>query len=126
MNENLSDEEKRILFEGGTEAPFSGALLNEKRDGDFVCKNCGRVLFKSDAKFDSGTGWPSFTEPSNLEQVVLKDDSSHGMSRTEVTCANCGVHLGHVFNDGPVEHGGQRYCINSASLNFNEETKDGE
>lgn len=121
MNTHLSDEEKHILFEGGTEAPFSGALLSEKREGAFTCKNCGQVLFTSDTKFDSGTGWPSFTEPANREHVVLKEDTSHGMLRTEVTCANCGAHLGHVFDDGPMEKGGQRYCINSACLLFNPE-----
>jgi peptide-methionine (R)-S-oxide reductase len=121
MNNNLSDEEKRILFEGGTEAPFSGALLSEKREGAFTCKNCGEVLFTSDTKFDSGTGWPSFTEPANREHVVLKEDASHGMLRTEVTCGNCGAHLGHVFDDGPVDKGGQRYCINSACLAFSPE-----
>lgn len=120
MNDSLSEEEKRIIFNGETEAPFSGVLLDEKRDGDFICKNCGQKLFNSDAKFDSGTGWPSFTEPSNLKNIVLKEDTGHGMLRTEVKCANCDAHLGHVFDDGPIEKGGQRYCINSASLNFSE------
>lgn len=119
MNSNLSEEEKRILFNGETEAPFSGALLEEKRSGDYVCKNCGRILFKSDAKFDSGSGWPSFSEPSTMENIELREDNSHGMIRTEVRCRNCGAHLGHVFNDGPIDKGGQRYCINSTSLNFN-------
>ncbi len=117
-NQKLTDEEKNIMFEGGTETPFSGALLNEHRDGAFYCKNCGHMLFTSDAKFDSGTGWPSFTEPANLAHVVLKEDDSHGMARTEVNCANCGAHLGHVFPDGPKDRGGQRYCINSACLAF--------
>lgn len=117
-NQALSDEEKKIMFEGGTEAPFSGELLHEKSDGDFVCKNCGQILFKSGTKFDSGSGWPSFSEPANLANVTLKEDNSHGISRTEVSCANCGAHLGHVFNDGPAEQGGQRYCINSVCLNF--------
>ncbi|HAC55936.1 TPA: peptide-methionine (R)-S-oxide reductase [Candidatus Saccharibacteria bacterium] len=118
MNSTLSNEQKRILFEKGTEAPFSGALLQEKRSGDFVCVNCGKVLFSSDTKFDSGSGWPSFTEPKNLENVKLTTDTSHGMVRTEVSCANCGGHLGHVFDDGPRDRGGQRYCINSLSLEF--------
>lgn len=111
------------MFEGATEAPFSGNLLNEKRDGTFACKNCGQILFASSTKFDSGTGWPSFTEPVNLENVVLAEDLSHGMFRTEVKCANCGAHLGHIFPDGPKDRGGQRYCINSACLNFEPEKK---
>lgn len=119
MNQNLTDEEKRILFEGDTEVPFSGELLNEKRRGNFVCKNCSQVLFDSNTKFDSGTGWPSFAEPANRSHVTLIEDNSHGMRRTEVRCANCGVHLGHVFADGPQEKGGERYCINSACLSFN-------
>lgn len=114
----LTDEEKRIMFEGGTEAPFSGELLHEHREGDFVCKNCGTVLFESGTKFDSGTGWPSFAKPENRENVTLTEDRSHGMVRTEVKCAHCGAHLGHVFNDGPTEMGGRRYCINSACLSF--------
>ncbi len=123
MNSTLSDEQKRILFEKGTEAPFSGALLQEKRSGDFVCANCGKVLFSSDTKFDSGSGWPSFTEPKNLENVKLTTDTSHDMVRTEVSCANCGGHLGHVFDDGPRDRGGQRYCINSLSLEFKPDDK---
>jgi len=123
MNSTLSNEQKRILFEKGTEAPFSGALLQEKRSGDFVCVNCGKVLFSSDTKFDSGSGWPSFTEPKNLENVKLTTDTSHGMVRTEVSCANCGGHLGHVFDDGPRDRGGQRYCINSLSLEFKPDDK---
>lgn len=118
-NTKLSAEEREVLFGGGTEAPFSGALLHEKRTGVFSCKNCGNELFASDTKFDSGSGWPSFTEPANREHVVLKTDASHGMVRTEVVCANCGAHLGHLFDDGPREAGGKRYCINSVCLNFN-------
>lgn len=118
MGTHLSDEGRDIMFGGGTEAPFSGALLHETRDGSFTCKNCGQELFMSDTKFDSGSGWPSFTEPVNREHVALKTDSNFGMHRTEVTCANCGAHLGHVFDDGPREAGGKRYCINSVSLNF--------
>lgn len=101
--------------------PFSGQLLHEKREGSFVCKNCGQELFASGTKFDSGTGWPSFTEPANRKNVLLKADASHGMVRTEVACASCGAHLGHVFDDGPQDKGGQRYCINSACLVFKEE-----
>lgn len=118
MKPQLSEEQKHIMFEGGTEAPFSGALLHEDRTGKFSCSNCGAELFASDTKFDSGSGWPSFTEPYNRENVVLSEDDSHGMARTEVKCKNCGIHLGHVFPDGPSEAGGQRYCINSACLQF--------
>lgn len=125
MNDNLTDEQKHVLFDKGTEAPFSGALLNEKRTGSFTCANCGEVLFTSDTKFDSGSGWPSFTEPANREHVNLTTDPSHGMIRTEVSCAHCGAHLGHVFDDGPSEAGGQRYCINSLCLNF-EPKEDGD
>lgn len=120
--DQLTREEQHIMFGGGTEMPFSGELLHEQRAGSFVCKNCGQELFASDTKFDSGTGWPSFTEPANRKNVLLTDDTSHGMVRTEVTCANCGAHLGHVFDDGPQDKGGQRYCINSACLTFKEET----
>lgn len=119
MNDHLTEEEKQIMFEGGTEAPFSGALLHEKRGGSFRCKNCGQELFDSDTKFESGTGWPSFTEPAHREHVTLREDSSYGMVRTEVVCSNCGAHLGHVFPDGPKDAGGNRYCINSACLVFN-------
>ena len=123
MNNNLTDEQKRILFDKGTEAPFSGALLHEGRKGMFTCANCGKELFSSDTKFESGSGWPSFTEPKNREHVKLTTDTSHGMVRTEVSCAHCGGHLGHVFDDGPMDKGGQRYCINSLCLNFNPEEK---
>ena len=118
MNNRLTDEEKWIMFNKGTEAPFTGALLNEKRDGMFYCKNCGEALFLSDTKFDSKSGWPSFTNPADSKNVVLTEDTSHGMQRVEVACAHCGAHLGHVFDDGPIEDGGLRYCINSASLQF--------
>ena len=122
MSKNLTDEEKEILFNGATEPPFSGELLHEARTGIYRCKNCGHELFRSDAKFDSGSGWPSFTEPANREHVTLISDDSHGMNRTEVRCKNCDAHLGHVFDDGPTEKGGQRYCINSLSLSFDPTT----
>ncbi len=100
----------------GTEAPFTGAYWNEHSKGMYTCAVCGTELFSSDAKFDSGTGWPSFTDPVNLEHIELKNDAAYGMSRTEVVCKTCGAHLGHVFDDGPKEKGGKRYCINSVCL----------
>lgn len=116
--EHLSPEQYRILREKGTEAPFTGKLYNNKEAGMYQCAACGHDLFASDAKFESGTGWPSFDQPVNRENVELKSDDSYGMNRTEVICKNCGSHLGHVFPDGPKESTGQRYCINSAALAF--------
>lgn len=101
QNASLTDAQKDVLFNGGTEPPFSGALLNEHGTGDFVCANCGAVVFKSGTKFESGSGWPSFYEPANAKAVHLVEDSSHGMQRVEVRCANCDAHLGHVFHDAP-------------------------
>jgi len=112
----LTEEQYRIMREGGTEAPFSGAYVGDHEPGMYRCAACGQELFSSDTKFDSGTGWPSFTEPANLEHVTLHEDDSGGMTRTEVRCANCGSHLGHVFDDGPADKGGKRYCINSVCL----------
>jgi peptide-methionine (R)-S-oxide reductase len=117
-DEELSPELRRVAREGGTEAPFTGALLDNHEKGMYRCAVCGAELFSSDTKFDSGTGWPSFTNPANLEHVELKQDNSLGSSRTEVVCKNCGAHLGHVFDDGPDEAGGKRYCINSVCLEF--------
>lgn len=116
--QELTNEEKHVLFEGGTEAPFTGELLNEHRKGSFTCKVCGTPLFSSDAKFDSGTGWPSFDEalPGAVEFI---EDISLGMLRTEVRCATCHAHLGHVFDDGP-ETTGKRYCMNSICMEFKE------
>lgn len=118
MDKDLSDQQKRVLFDKGTEPAFSGAFLKEKRTGDYVCANCGTTLFSSDTKFDSGSGWPSFTEPANSSHVILTTDTSQGMIRTEITCTSCGGHLGHVFDDGPADKGGQRFCVNSLSLEF--------
>ena len=115
--ELLGPDRYRVLRQGGTEAPFSGDLLENKRVGDYVCAGCGEPLFDSDAKYESGCGWPSFTAPLAEEAVDELTDQSHGMVRTEVRCAKCDGHLGHVFPDGPGP-AGLRYCINSASLGF--------
>ena len=117
IKKKLTPEEYKVLREKGTEIPFSGSLLNEKRNGMYACKVCGTELFASDAKFDSGTGWPSFDQaiPGRVKEI---SDSSHGMVRTEVVCANCGSHLGHVFDDGPTKTG-KRYCLNSVCLDLN-------
>jgi peptide-methionine (R)-S-oxide reductase len=120
----LSDEQYRILRNAGTEPPWSGALLENKQEGDYRCAGCGTPLFRSDDKFDSGSGWPSFTQPMGDEAVDEKSDSSHGMVRTEVRCATCEGHLGHVFPDGPGPEG-LRYCINSAALEFKADEDDG-
>lgn len=116
----LTPDQYRILREKGTEAPFTGKLLHQKGTGDYVCAACGAVVFKSDTKFDSGSGWPSFYDVADTSAVRLLEDKSHGMSRVEVACANCGSHLGHVFNDAPDQPTGMRFCINSASLDFKE------
>ena len=116
MPDELAKLRDEVMKQGATEAPFSGKYWDEHADGMYKCANCGAELFSSQTKFDSGTGWPSFTEPANLEHIDLVTDDSHGMVRTEVRCKNCGSHLGHVFDDGPAEAGGKRYCINSVCL----------
>jgi peptide-methionine (R)-S-oxide reductase len=110
-----------ILREAATERPWSGALLDEKRSGVYTCGACGNELFKSGAKFDSGSGWPSFFESVNPDSIELKTDTTLGMTRTEVICANCGSHLGHLFDDAYDTPTGERYCMNSLSLDFKPE-----
>jgi peptide-methionine (R)-S-oxide reductase len=117
--EQLTSDQYEVLRHKGTERPFTGAYVHEKRDGTYRCAGCGAELFSSQTKFESGTGWPSFTEPADRANVEFVDDHSFGMHRIEVNCAACGGHLGHVFPDGPGTTG-ERYCINSCSLEFDE------
>jgi peptide-methionine (R)-S-oxide reductase len=123
FKEKLTPEEYRVLREAGTEAPFTGKYVDHHEDGMYRCRACGAALFSSDKKFDSGSGWPSFTDPAVAEHVGTRADDSHGMHRTEVYCKNCGSHLGHVFDDGPRDQGGKRYCINSVCLEFDPSTR---
>lgn len=117
----LSAEEYAVLRHAATERPWTGELLDEKRDGLYSCRACGNELFKAGTKFDSGCGWPSFYESINPDAVILRDDVSLGMLRTEVLCAACGSHLGHVFPDGFGTPTGDRYCMNSVALSFTPE-----
>src|ERR1700760_136272 len=114
----LSPEAYQVLRHAATERPWTGEYVHNHDDGTYRCAGCGAELFDSETKFESGSGWPSFTEPKVAEAVELKSDVSHGMVRTEVVCRACGGHLGHVFEDGPRDKGGLRYCMNSCALDF--------
>ena len=120
--EKLTPEQFQVLREAGTERAFTGKFDKFYEEGEYTCAGCGTVLFSSDAKYNSGCGWPAFTKPADEETVEEKRDLSHGMIRTEVLCAKCGGHLGHVFPDGPPQEGGMRYCINSAALDFEKDS----
>jgi peptide-methionine (R)-S-oxide reductase len=114
----LTPDQYQVLRKGATERPFTGPYVDSKEPGVFRCAGCGAELFRSDEKFDSGTGWPSFSDPMGNDAVELHEDRKFGMVRTEVTCASCGGHLGHVFDDGPRDKGGMRYCINGCALSL--------
>jgi peptide-methionine (R)-S-oxide reductase len=120
LKKRLTEEEYKVTQEKGTEAPFSGKYVHTKDKGMYACKVCGSPLFASDTKFDSGTGWPSF-DKALPGAVQYTEDTSHGMTRTEVVCAHCGAHLGHKFDDGPTETTGERLCMNSCALDFKKE-----
>lgn len=122
LKKKLTSEEYEITQNAGTEAPFTGKYWNEHADGTYTCKVCGQVLFDAEHKFDSGSGWPSF-DRAVPGSVSMREDASAGMTRTEVVCSRCGAHLGHMFEDGPKETTGQRFCINSASLDLKSRDK---
>jgi peptide-methionine (R)-S-oxide reductase len=119
--ERLTPEQYAVLREKGTERAFTGKYEKNKAAGEYVCAACGQPLFESDAKFESGSGWPSFVRPAAADAVEVSQDTSHGMVRTEVVCSRCEGHLGHLFEDGPRDRGGLRYCINSAAMEFRPE-----
>lgn len=117
-DDELEPELFHVAREKGTEIPYTGKYLQTKEKGMYRCAICNTELFSSNTKFDSGTGWPSFTEPANLEHIALAEDTREGLKRTEVLCKKCGAHLGHVFDDGPESRGGKRYCVNSVCLSL--------
>lgn len=119
--QKLTPKQYRVLRERDTEAPFAGEFVHQEGKGMYICAGCGEELFSSNAKYDSGSGWPSFYDVAAQGKVELREDDSHGMIRTEVICANCGGHLGHLFEDGPRDKTGLRYCINSCALAFKED-----
>lgn len=119
--QKLTPQQYAVMRKGDTEMPFSGSLLHNNKTGNYACAACGKVLFDSVSKFDSGSGWPSFYNVIDSDAVRLKEDRSHGMRRVEVTCAGCDSHLGHVFNDAPDQPTGLRFCINSCALDFRDE-----
>jgi peptide-methionine (R)-S-oxide reductase len=122
--QELSPEQYQVLRKAGTERPFSGKYVHNHDDGTYHCAGCGALLFSSGTKFDSGSGWPSFWQPADEENIERRTDSSHGMIRTEVLCKKCGGHLGHVFEDGP-RPTGERFCMNSLAMTFEPEAGDG-
>lgn len=124
--DKLTKEQYEVLRNKGTEQPFSGNLLQNNENGAYMCAGCRAELFSSEHKFNSGSGWPSFYDVKNAKTINLVEDKSHGMHRVEVQCANCGGHLGHVFNDAPNQPTGMRFCINSCALDFNPEAKNDE
>ena len=122
--EQLTDQQYYVLRQAGTERPFTGQYVDTEDDGTYLCAACGNELFSSETKFHSGSGWPSFWDVLNQGNVELRQDMSHGMNRVEIICAQCGGHLGHVFEDGPRDKTGLRYCINSAALDFEPESEE--
>lgn len=121
--EKLTEDQFRVARKKGTETPWTGVYLDNHEAGTYKCVACGQELFMSDTKFDSGSGWPSFWDVVDKDKVTINTDTALGMTREEVECSRCGAHLGHVFPDGPKEHGGARYCINSVSLAFDPKKK---